>query len=186
VTPVGVPNLFAELFLETETAPPPTRSYHHLLLRPVAGLRFELSPTTALQVGVGADWEALATRDQLIGSGSLPLMPAAVATLTMRPTPLFTIGPRTAIGEATADLARRNPFDTVAAEPKGLEFRGRAKLTLPISSLLALTTTYDLYARRAWAPDDSIAGGSLVAGVAHDLVLGLDVTFSALKASYAR
>ncbi len=186
VTPVGMPNLFGELFLETETAPPPTRSYHHLLLRPVAGLRFELAPTTALQVGFGADWEALASRAELIGSGSLPLMPAAVATFTMRPTPLFTLGPRTATGEATLDVARRNPFFTTVTEPKGLEVRGRAKVTLPISSVLALTSTYDLYARRAWAPDDTSAGGSLVVGVAHDVVLGLDVTLSALKTSYAR
>jgi hypothetical protein len=186
VTPVGVPNLFAEVFVETETAPPPTRAYHHLLLRPVAGLRFELSSTTALQVGVGADWEALATREQLAASGSLPLMPAAVATITARPTPLFTIGPRTATGEASIDLARRNPFDMDETEPKGVELRGRAKLTVPISSFLALTTTYDLYARRAWAPDRTLAGGTLVTGVAHDVVVGLDVTFSALKSSYAR
>ncbi len=184
VTPVGVPNLFAEVFVETETAPPPTRSYQHLLVRPSAGLRFELAPTASLQVGFGADWEALATREQLITSGSLPLMPAAIATVIVKPTPLFSVGPRTLTGEATFDLGRRNPFETTVFDPKGIEARARTKVTAPLSRFLAVTATYDLFGRRAWAPDGTPAGGSLVVGVAHDVIVGLDLTFSSQRPSY--
>lgn len=184
VTPVGVPNFFAELFLETETTPPATRSYQHLLLRPSAGLRFELSPKASLQVGFGADWEALASRDQLITSGALPLMPTSIATLIVKPMKVFALGPRDVMAEGTLDYARHNPFETAPIDPKGVNLRGRVKVTAPLSRFVAVTATYDLFARRAWAPDGSTAGGVLVGGVAHDVVVGLDVTFTSLIPSY--
>lgn len=186
VSPPGVPNLAAELFLETETTRPATRSYRHLLLRPSAGFSFSLAPTATLQVGLGFDWEAFATRDDLIAGGALPLMPASIATFMLKPTPLFTIGPRSATLEGSVDYARRNPFTTSEFEPKGIEFRARAKLVAPVSRRLALTTTYDLFGRRAWAPTTGDAPGNLVTGVAHDLAVGLEVTLSGQVSAYDR
>ncbi len=185
VTPPGVPNLATELFVETEASRPETRAYRHLLLRPSAGLSFALAPTATLQVGLGVDWEVFATREDLRAGGALPLMPASIATLMVKPTPLFTIGPRSATIEGSLDYARRNPFTTSEADPKGIEFRGRAKLVAPVSRLLALTTTYDLYGRRAWAPGQEGDAGSLVTGVAHDVTVGLEVTLSGQVSSYA-
>lgn len=184
-TPVGVPNLFAELFVETETAPPPTRSYHHLLFRPSGGVRFELSPVTSLQFGIGADWEALASRAQLLAGGSAPLLPAVIATLIMRPTPVLNVGSRAALGEFTLDLSRRNPLATSLAEPASVELRARAKLTLPLSRFIAITTTYDLFGRRSWAPDAGhVDGGWVVSGLAQDLIVGLDLVWSGQRPSY--
>lgn len=184
VTPPGIPNLASELFFETEATKPDTRAYRHLLLRPSAGLSFALAPTATLQVGLGVDWEVFASREDLIGGGALPLMPASIATLMVKPTPLFTIGPRSATFEGSLDYARRNPFTTSESEPKGIEFRGRAKLVAPVSRLLALTATYDLFGRRAWAPGADTGAQSLVTGVAHDVAVGLEVTLSGQVSSY--
>ena len=56
-------------------------------------------------------------------------MPAAVATASVKPTPLFSVGPRTLTGEATFDFGRRNPFETTVFDPKSLEVRARTKVT---------------------------------------------------------
>ena len=186
MTPPGVPNLAAELFVETEASRPDNRAYRHLLLRPSVGLSFTLAPPATLQVGLGFDWEVFASREQLIVGGALPLMPASIATLMVKPSPLFTIGARSATIEGSLDYARRNPFTTSEVDPKGVEFRGRVKLVAPVSRLLALTSTYDLFGRRAWAPSLDGGEGSLVLGVAHDLSIGLEVALSGQISSYGR
>lgn len=147
---------YVESYLESEFSPPDAsvvaREYHHLQWRPTAGVRLELPFRANLNVGAGVDWESLAP-------GAHP-QAVAVVRADLPETTLFHIQDRDVVGQFFTDVAFRDP----GASTSETLVRLNARLSVPIFAPLAVTVSYDLFARQR--VDDPWA-------VSHDVNLGL-------------
>lgn len=151
---------YVESYLESEFSPPDpsmlNREWHHLQWRPTAGLRLELPLRANLNAGVGMDWETLEPGAH----------PQAVAVIRgeLPATTLFHIQDRDVEGQLFTEVAFREPWATTTETLVRLN----ARLSVPIFAPLAVTISYDLFARQrseaAW-------------GVSHDINLGLRLDF---------
>ncbi len=151
-----MPLPYVESYLESEFSPPDAavlvREYRHLQWRPTAGLRLELPLRANLNAGAGMDWESLApdTRPQVV----------AVVRADLPETTLFHIQDRDVEGQFFTEVAFREPW----ASTSETLVRLNARLSVPIFAQLAVTLSYDLFARQR--VDDPWA-------VSHDINLGL-------------
>lgn len=145
---------YVESYLESEFTLPDnnTRDYYHLQWRPTGGVRFELPRRANLNVGAGVDWESLQPgarpRAVVVLRGELPA------------TTLFHIQDRDVEGQLFTELALREP----GASTSESIVRRNARLSVPLFEPLAVTVSYDLFARQRvdepWA-------------LSHDVNLGL-------------
>jgi hypothetical protein len=145
---------YVESYLESEFTLPDnnTRDYYHLQWRPTGGVRFELPRRANLNVGAGVDWESLQPgarpRAVVVLRGELPA------------TTLFHIQDRDVEGQLFTELALREP----GASTSESIVRLNARLSVPLFEPLAVTVSYDLFARQRvdepWA-------------LSHDVNLGL-------------
>jgi len=157
-------------YVETELNGPPSPrnpDFHHLLLRPTLGLRFELLERMTLNVTGGVNWAEVLAADTVAGSS--PEF-AIVTTLTARPGTLFTMGTRPIEGGFSVDYTVSDPGDT-----QGQVVRASGRLSLPLFNPLALTLGYDLFARRSSATDW---------GLGHDATIGLRLAFTRTVQTY--
>lgn len=172
-----MPRPYADAFLESELTRPETRRYHHLQLLPTAGLRFELFPHFSLYVGGGATWEVFARSEDLN-----PRVPPAAAVLVagwqLRPTRIVKLGQRWLEAETNLDFWVRD-----LGGPAQSQARLRARIVVPLFSVLALTATYDLFFRSVRTDDDA-GSWQVIYGVSHDAYLGLQVAFGRAHQSF--
>lgn len=172
-----VPRPYADLFVESELTRPETRRYHHLQLLPTAGVRFELFPQFAVYVGAGLTWEVFAQREDLN-----PQVPPAAAVLVagwqLRPLKIVKLGQRWMEAETNLDFWIRD-----LGGPAQSQARARARLVVPLFSVLSLTATYDLFFRSVRIHDPGGAWQVLY-GVSHDAYLGLQVAFGRAYQSF--
>lgn len=172
-----VPRPYVDAFVESELTRPATRRYHHLQLLPTAGLRFELFPQFGLYVGGGATWEVFAQSEDLN-----PRVPPAAAVLVagwqLRPTRIVKLGQRWLEAETNLDFWIRDP-----GGPAQSQARLRARLVVPLFSVLSLTATYDLFFRSVRSRDDT-GSWPVIYGVSHDAYLGLQVAFGVAHQSF--
>ena len=162
---------FAESYLESEFTRPTTRAYHHLEWRPIAGIRFSLTPDISISGGAGLDWETLALPGQL-PAGQPRAAGVVVGGAQLRPKRIFKYGPIALDAESTLDVSWRDPGDTSTAQ-----IRFHAKISLPIWQTLSLTLSYDLFARHldpAFAPLAAPTRGWSFSG---DALIGLSFTW---------
>ena len=149
---------YFESYLESEFSPPDpsmlNREWHHLQWRPTVGLRLELPLRANLNAGAGMDWESL---DPTPGAHPQPV---AVVRGELPATTLFHIQDRDVEGQLFTEVAWREPWATSAETLVRLN----ARLSVPIFAPLAVTLSYDLFARQR--ADDPWA-------VSHDVNLGL-------------
>ncbi|MBL8949649.1 MAG: 5'-nucleotidase C-terminal domain-containing protein [Myxococcaceae bacterium] len=165
-----VPRPYADVFVESELTRPETRRYHHLQLLPTAGVRFELLSQFAVYVGAGATWEVFAQREDL--NPQVP--PAAfvlVAGWQLRPLKIIKLGQRWLEAETNLDYWVRD-----LGGPTQSQARARARLVVPLFSVLSLTATYDLFFRSVRSRDAEGAWQVLY-GVSNDVYVGLQVAF---------
>ncbi|MDP2274295.1 MAG: 5'-nucleotidase C-terminal domain-containing protein [Archangium sp.] len=172
-----VPRPYADVFAESELTRPETRRYHHLQLLPTAGLRFELFPQFGVYAGGGATWEVFARSEDLN-----PQVPPAAAVLVagwqLRPRRIVKLGQRWLEAESNLDFWIRD-----LGGPAQSQARLRARLVVPLFSVLSLTATYDLFFRSVRTRDDAGAWG-VIYGVSHDAYLGLQVAFGGAHQSF--
>lgn len=167
--PIYVPRLYAEFFGESEFTRPATRSFHHLELRPTAGVRFELWDRLYAYAGGGLSSEVFARAGD-VGFPGLPNAGIITAGWALRPGKFFSIRDRDIEGESSLEVAFRDPLSGRAGSGTQIRFRLRAEL--PLLDWLALSVSYDLFARNSLLPDG--AGGLQSAwGAASDLSAGL-------------
>ena len=147
---------YVESYLESEFSPPDAavlvREYRHLQWRPTAGVRLELPLRANLNAGAGMDWESLEP-------GARPRA-VAVVRADLPETTLFHIQDRDVVGQFFTEVAFRDPW----ASTSETLVRLNARLSVPIIAQLAVTLSYDLFARQR--VDDPWA-------VSHDVNLGL-------------
>ncbi len=165
-----LPRPYADLFAESELTRPETRRYHHLQLLPTAGVRFELFAPFAVYVGAGATWEVFAARTDLNPQVD-PAAAVLVAGWQLRPTKIVKIGLRWLEVETNLDFWVRD-----IGGPTQSQARARARIVVPIFSVLSLTATYDLFFRSVRSRNDAGAWQVLY-GVSHDAYIGLQVAF---------
>ncbi len=149
---------YIESYLESEFTRPDAagsgivRDYHHLQWRPTAGLRLELPLRANLNAGVGMDWESL--------DPAAHPQPVAVVRAELPATTLFHIQDRDVEGQLFTEAAWREPW----ADTAETLVRLNARLSVPIFAPLAVTISYDLFARHREGADWALA---------HDVNLGL-------------
>ena len=149
---------YLESYLESEFTPPDaavlSRDWRHLQWRPTVGVRLELPLRATLNAGAGMDWETLNPTP-----GAHP-QPVLVLRGDLPSTILFHIQDRDVEGQFFTEVAWREPWATTAETLVRLN----ARLSVPIFAPLAVTISYDLFARQRledpWA-------------VSHDVNLGL-------------
>ncbi|MDB4930419.1 MAG: hypothetical protein JWM10_2903 [Myxococcaceae bacterium] len=154
---------YVESYLESEFSPPDEspdplmqrREWHHLQWRPTAGFRLELPLRANLNVGAGMDWESLQP-------GARP-RPVVVVRGELPATTLFHIQDRDVEGQLFTEVAFREP----GAQSAETIVRLTARLAVPIFAPLAVSVSYDLFARQAG--DSSLSPWAL----SHDVNLGL-------------
>jgi hypothetical protein len=156
---------YADVYLESEFTRPATRAYHHLMLQPTAGVRWELAAPFAVYVGGGFTWETLARASDLVPPAA-PLAFVLVAGWQLRPFKLVQLGERAVEVETNLDAFIRDLGANTQAT-----LRGRVRLVIPVFSIFALTTTYDLFLRIV-----QIAGAREV-GYSGDIYLGLQISY---------
>lgn len=161
---------FADVYLESELTKPAARPYHHLMLQPTAGLRWELAQPFAIYVGGGFTWETMAKASDLVPPSS-PIAFVLVAGWQLRPFKLVQLGERAVEVETNLDAFIRDLGANTQAT-----LRGRVRLVIPVFSIFSLTTTYDLFLRVVQLPD---AAGSIVrrVGYSGDIYLGVQVSY---------
>ena len=154
---------YVESYLESEFSPPDEspdplmqrREWHHLQWRPTVGFRLELPFRANLNAGVGMDWESLQPgarpRSVVVVRGELPA------------TTLFHIQDRDVEGQLFTEVAFREPG---AASAETI-VRLTARLAVPIFAPLAVSISYDLFAREAGGASDGTWA------LSHDVNLGL-------------
>ncbi len=165
------PRPYVDAYVESEFTRPSTRPYHHLEVRPTAGLRFEVTERLAVNLGAGVSWEVFATPLDLTPPGATAA-PIFNASVVLRPGHVFPIGTRFADGELSFDLGVRDPSGTLSAQG-----RFRARVSIPLFEPVALTLTYDLYARYARYFDGEGFQRDNWA-ISTDVSLGLRFTFA--------
>lgn len=149
---------YIESYLESEFTRPDAagsgivRDYHHLQWRPTAGLRLELPLRANLNAGLGMDWESL--------DPNAHPQPVAVVRAELPATTLFHIQDRDVEGQLFTEAAWREPW----ADTAETLVRLNARLSVPIFAPLAVTLSYDLFARHREGADWALA---------HDVNLGL-------------
>jgi hypothetical protein len=147
---------YVESYLESEFSPPDpsllARDFHHLQWRPTGGVRFELPRSASINFGAGVDWETLEP-------GARPLA-VGVARAELPPTTLFTIQDRAIEGQLYTEVAWREPW----SDDHQALVRLNARLSVPVIEPLALTVSYDLFARQRASDPWSVA---------HDINLGV-------------
>lgn len=147
---------YLESYLESEFSPPDAsvlaREFHHLQWRPTGGVRFELPFSASLNLGAGVDWETLEP-------GGRPLA-VGVARAELPPTTLFHIQDRAIEGQLYTELAWREPW----SDDHQQLIRLNARLSVPVIEPLAITVSYDLFARQRAGDPWSVA---------HDVNLGV-------------
>jgi len=162
-----LPAPYAEVYTETElTRPegaPPPRLYHHLLFRPSLGVRLQVLEKLSVSLGAGLDWE-LFRPDR----GAAGVLVVGVQLLQMR---LLALGPRWMEAQGGLDIAWRDPTGT-----SDVQVRGTGRISIPLFEPLAITLTYDLFARAA--------NGSPL-GVASEATLGLRVNLARAVQAFA-
>lgn len=148
---------YVESYLESEFSRPDSgsgivRDYHHLQWRPTVGLRLELPLRANLNAGLGMDWESL--------DPNAHPQPVAVVRAELPATTLFHIQDRDVEGQLFTEAAWREPW----ADTAETLVRLNARLSVPIFAPLAVTVSYDLFARHREGSDWALA---------HDVNLGL-------------
>ncbi len=173
-----LPKPYADAFLESELTKPETRRYHHLQLLPTAGLRFELFPLFSVYVGGGATWEVFARSEDLN-----PQVPPAAAVLVagwqLRPTKIVKLGQKFLEAETNLDFWIRD-----LGGPTQSQARLRARLVVPLFSVLSLTATYDLFFRSVRLPEDT-GSWRVLYGLSHEVYLGLQISGGAAYQSFS-
>ncbi|MBI5547331.1 MAG: hypothetical protein HY901_25900 [Deltaproteobacteria bacterium] len=141
-----------EGFTETEFNRPQdgTRSYHHLLLRPTLGSRFDLTARLYLRFGVGLESELFAEN---------PLKSVGLARVELNPGELLTLGNRSIEGRFFLETAFVDPWRQL-----DLQVRASVQVAVPLWRFLSITAGYDTFLRAL--------GGKRLA-LAGDLALGL-------------
>jgi hypothetical protein len=167
-------------YLESEFfAPSPTvRRYHHFEQRPNAGFRIQFTDRFSVNAGVGFSWEVFARPGDLTPPGPTAV-PVFVAGWTLRPGRVFTVNGRNAEGDTTLDVTWRDPFGQ-----EGVLVRFRARVAIPVWDYIALTLSYELFARYQHFIDSSGVGQS-VWGMSADASLGLRITFARAVQGFA-
>ncbi len=151
-------------YLETELTEPPTPrtpDYHHLLVRPTLGVRFELLDRLTLNVTAGMNWQEVLAPAAVTGSS--PEF-AIVGTLALRTGTLFSVRGRNIEGSFNADYTLADPGAT-----NNQTLRVSARLSIPLFAPMRLVAGYDVYAR-------GLSGQTW--GVGQDATIGLSVAFS--------
>ena len=165
------PRPFIDTYVESEFTRPVQRRYHHLELRPTIGLRFEASDRLSFNIGGGLSWEVFATPLDLTPPGN-PSAPTLTVGYVLRPGNVFSIGSHHAEGESSLDIAWRDPLGQPSAQ-----VRFRARVSIPLFEPVALTLSYEMYARYARYFDDE---GFVRAdwALSTDVNIGLKITFA--------
>ncbi len=162
-----LPAPYGELYSETEfTRPegdPPPRLYHHLLVRPTLGVRLQVLEKLSVNVGAGIDWQVLRPE-----GGPSGVFVFGLQLLQMR---LVALGPRWMEAQGSLDIAWREP--TGASD---VQVRGSGRVSIPLFEPLAITLSYDLFARAA-------NGGPL--GLASEATVGLRVNLARAVQAFA-
>jgi hypothetical protein len=172
------PRPYVDTYVESEFTRPTQRGYHHLELRPTIGVRFEASDRLALNIGGGLSWEVFATPIDLTPPGN-PAAPIFNVGYTLRPGKFFSIGTRNAEGETSLDVALRDPFGQMAAQ-----IRFRARVSIPLFEPIALTLSYEMYARyNRYFDGDGFVRGDWA--MSSDVNLGLKLTFARALQAFA-
>jgi hypothetical protein len=169
---------YADVYVESEFTKPETRRYHHLMLQPTAGVRFELARPFAIYAGAGFTWQTMATVTDLVPPSS-PLAFVVVAGWQLRPFKLIQFGERAVEVETNLDAFMRD----LGARTQAM-LRGRVRVVIPIFSILSLTTTYDLFLRVLSAQDETGAYVRRV-GYSGDIFVGLQISYAQALQSFA-
>jgi len=135
-----VPDPYVRTRVESEVTRPDVtatqpRTYHHLLLTETAGAQFTVVPKLKLRAGAGTQKQMLAPGD--IGSWR----PVIEAGGTLDPIAVATVGDLAVRLEALADY--------MFVDPTGVrehQFRGSAKLNVPLVPLLFLSVGIETFA----------------------------------------
>lgn len=152
---------YGESYLESEFTRPSgelaSRDFHHLQVRPTAGVRFELPLRANLNFGLGADREIL--------DSTARFAPLVLARGELPPQVLFHIRDRDVEGQLFSEFAWRDP----GAATDDAIVRTTARVSVPLFAPLSISLSYDLFARSR--------GGDPWA-LAHDINLGLQFDFT--------
>lgn len=154
---------YAEAYVETEMDRPASRNFHHTQIRPTLGARFEIAPKLTFNLGAGIDWEV---NDPLRHAE-----PVLVAAYQLQPRRLFSIGERNTEMQSSLEFSWRDP-----AVRSDMLVRFNVKFSIPLFDVLALTMSYDIFAR---------AVGELPWAVAADANIGLKVTLDRMFQSFS-
>jgi len=146
-----VPEPYVEAYLESEFTQPDTRDYHHLLLRPTAGLRFKLTQHLRFQLGGGLTTELLDENREAL--------PGLSAQLVLMSWTIMKVDLRKLVTEYTFDY-----FLTGQSQ----ELRGRWDTTLDIMGPFQMVFGFQLFGRKE--PDQPI-------GFAFDVTAGLRIAW---------
>ncbi len=172
------PRLYVDTLVETELTRPDNRPYHHLMLVPTAGIRFELARPLSLYVGGGLTWEALA-REEDLSPVSAPAAAVLVTGWQLLPTRLFTLPQGTLDLETNLDCFIRD-----LGGQTQFQARLRVRVVIPIYSIFSFTATQDFFVRYVRLLGE---GGTYhpQAGFSGDIIIGLQAALGTTRQAFA-
>jgi hypothetical protein len=135
-----IPDGYVEGFLESEFTRPDARTYHWMLFRPTAGLRFPLTTDLDVKLQAGVQSQLLDPTAQFdFGAG---------ASILLRPWTVFELGERTLTFEGNVDF-----FATSLGNQNFWQTRGQLDLSLDLAGPLALTFGGTMYLQQNGTQD---------------------------------
>jgi hypothetical protein len=130
-----VPDLYVEVFLESEISQPAARAWHWMLVRPTIGARFRLATELEVKLSTGFQGQLLEPGGEAeLGVG---------AVITLRPWDLFRIEDRYATIEALVDW-----FMVDLGDQNRWQLRSTFDARFDLAGPLALTLGIRLYAQQ--------------------------------------
>lgn len=127
-----VPDPFLEAFVETEISAPDTRGFHWFLVRPLAGLRFTITPELELKLDAGFQLQVLDPAAEVEGGFG--------AVVQLRPWDLIRSGDQHTTVSTTLDFFLSDPGDR-----NFWQLRGQLDAAIDLAGPLALTFGVRLY-----------------------------------------
>jgi hypothetical protein len=149
-----VPDPFIEAFVETEITRPDTRTFHWFLVRPLAGVRFAITPELEVKLDVGFQVQALQPNAEVEGGFG--------AVVQLRPWDLLRSGDQHTTVSTTLDFFWSDPGDR-----NFWQLRGQLDAVIDLAGPLALTFGARLYLQQDRGQD---------LGAAIDATAGLRVS----------
>lgn len=141
---IYVPDLYVEVFVESEVTQPDSRDYRWLLLRPTLGTRFPLLTELDVKLQIGLQIQALDPSAEIeLGAG---------ASILLRPWTVIEADERSLTAEGGVDFFAVDLFDQ-----NRWQLRGQLDLALDLAGPLAVTFGAVLYVQQEGDQNAAVA-----------------------------